>query len=411
MPYSITTQDGITIQNIPDEIDPQSDVLRQRVASIRGGQDVPVSDVPTDAVSPDISGADRGIGRDILGGIEAGGTILSGIVAGPVAGLAGIAQTLNPFAEQGAGAQAVQDVQEALTFQPRTQAGQESLQAVGETLAPVGEALGALEQGLGEATLEATGSPLLATAAATAPTALLELIGFKGVGTLARSTKRVTPSARTIDNAIKKAAPDAETIKNASRALYTELDNSGVRMRPQVFKGMVNKIRKATKKAGLDPRTTPKAAGALEAMQDVVGTSPTLTEIDTLRKVAQAAAKNIDPTEKALGVQIINGIDDFLDQVSPKGLSKGTIDAAEVGAKYKAARQLWGRATKSEKLQDVFETAQQQASGLENGIRIGLNKILNSKKQSKFFSEAEKVAMRNVVKGDVAQNFSKLIGP
>jgi hypothetical protein len=135
-----------------------------------------------------------------------------------------------------------------------------------------------------------------------------------------------------------------------------------------------------------------------------------LTEIDTLRKIAQAAAKNIDATEKALGVQIINGIDDFLDRVSPKGLSKGTVEAAEVGAKYKAARQLWGRATKSEKLQDVFEIAKQQASGQENGIRIGLNKILNSKKQSRFFTEAEKVAMRDVVKGNTAQNFSKLVG-
>jgi len=49
MPYSITTQDGITIQNIPDDIDPQSDVLKQRVAAIRGGQTAqqPSLDIPT----------------------------------------------------------------------------------------------------------------------------------------------------------------------------------------------------------------------------------------------------------------------------------------------------------------------------------------------------------------------------
>jgi hypothetical protein len=43
MPYSITTKDGITINNIPDDVAPDSPELKQRVAQIRasGGQDQP----------------------------------------------------------------------------------------------------------------------------------------------------------------------------------------------------------------------------------------------------------------------------------------------------------------------------------------------------------------------------------
>ena len=41
MPYSITTEDGITIENIPDEVDPNSKELRDRVASLRGGEAPP----------------------------------------------------------------------------------------------------------------------------------------------------------------------------------------------------------------------------------------------------------------------------------------------------------------------------------------------------------------------------------
>lgn len=37
MPYSIQTKDGIKINNIPDDIDPSSDILKQRVAAIRQG--------------------------------------------------------------------------------------------------------------------------------------------------------------------------------------------------------------------------------------------------------------------------------------------------------------------------------------------------------------------------------------
>jgi hypothetical protein len=47
MPYSITTKDGITINNIPDDVAPDSDDLKQRVAAIRsgGGQPAPVAPV------------------------------------------------------------------------------------------------------------------------------------------------------------------------------------------------------------------------------------------------------------------------------------------------------------------------------------------------------------------------------
>ncbi len=38
MPYAITTRDGITIQNIPDNIPPDAQELRERVAAIRSGR-------------------------------------------------------------------------------------------------------------------------------------------------------------------------------------------------------------------------------------------------------------------------------------------------------------------------------------------------------------------------------------
>ena len=41
MSYSITTKDGITIDNIPDNVDPNSKELKDRVASIRAGNQMP----------------------------------------------------------------------------------------------------------------------------------------------------------------------------------------------------------------------------------------------------------------------------------------------------------------------------------------------------------------------------------
>jgi len=103
--------------------------------------------------------ADPSFGQQALGALENVGSLISGAVAEPVAGLAGIAQSINPFADEGAGARAVEATREALTIKPSTEAGQAQQQAIGETLAPVGQALSSAEKFLGENTLELTGSP------------------------------------------------------------------------------------------------------------------------------------------------------------------------------------------------------------------------------------------------------------
>ncbi len=61
-------------------------------------------------------------------------TVSSGIIAEPVAGLAGIVQSVNPFADEGAGARAIEATKEALTIQPFTEEGREGLQDLGESI-------------------------------------------------------------------------------------------------------------------------------------------------------------------------------------------------------------------------------------------------------------------------------------
>jgi len=50
MPYSITTKDGITVQNIPDHIKPDDQSLKDRVAKARGGQNTLTPVKPPNAV-------------------------------------------------------------------------------------------------------------------------------------------------------------------------------------------------------------------------------------------------------------------------------------------------------------------------------------------------------------------------
>jgi hypothetical protein len=137
-----------------------------------------------------------------------------------VGGLAGIAQTLNPFAEEGAGAKAVKDIQ-AGAFQPTTESGKETMKTIGDLVKagvdivnfPLSGLGGLVElvsgQGveqaaetvkkvqsegvskqLGGRVFEETGSPLAATVAETLPAAIGEIAGLKGTGPALRAAGR-----------------------------------------------------------------------------------------------------------------------------------------------------------------------------------------------------------------------------
>lgn len=99
MPYSITTKDGITINNIPDDVDPNAQELKDRVAKIRagGGQAAEpettaagLAGAVTRGLAPIAAGAALGAAAGApLGGVGA----IPGALAG--AGAAGAAQAFD----------------------------------------------------------------------------------------------------------------------------------------------------------------------------------------------------------------------------------------------------------------------------------------------------------------------------
>jgi hypothetical protein len=363
---------------------------------------------------------------------EPAATLATGIVAEPVAGIAGLAASVAPtrpasvfgeaFGEPEeigpsgpeVGAEAVKATREALTYKPKTEAGAKGLEAVGRVLEPVGKVLQAAESYLGDETFEATGSPALAAAATTIPTVIIEALGLAATKGMLKGAKRTKQLAR--DKAAMKAvvesAPDIEQIKNASRAVYSELDSSGVTITPGAFKGLNSKITTEIKKAGFRKKLAPKTAAVLDefAADAKIGKAPTLTEIDELRKVAQGAASALEPNEARLGGIIIETIDTFLDEAKPSVFIKGAAKPSEIIPKFRVARELWGRARRSELINEAFEKAKNQASGFENGIVTQFRSILNNKKKARFFKPEEVAVMKEVVRGTTPANMAKMVG-
>lgn len=344
--------------------------------------------------------------------VEPLATIVTGAIAEPIAGLAGIAQAVNPFAEEGAGAKAVEATRKALTFIPKTEPGQKALQAAGEFIAPVGEAFQKAEQFLGNKTFELTGSPALAAAATSLPTLATEILGIATAKGGIKSAQALKRSAREgkITREIVDAVPSVDQLKDASRAVYKEIDDLGVSLKPGAYNSLVNKLRVVTDKLGIDPDITGSSSKAMKRFAARKGDTVSLTEVDTLRTIAQNAAKSIEPADAGIGIAMIDTVDNFLDKVGSGAFIKPDGPVTGIGRRYKTARDLWGRARRSELLGEAFEKARNQASGFENGVRTQFRSIINNKRQRKFFRPDELEAMTKVVRGTKTENFAKLIG-
>jgi len=122
---------------------------------------------------------------------ESMAVIGSGAVAEPLAGASSLLAA--PFVGSEAAAGMVDSTRDRFTFQPRTRESQRQLQNVGEKLAPVVEPVTQAIDTAADKTLDATGSPLLATLVKTAPVALAEIIGLKGISLLRPGTRLLTP--------------------------------------------------------------------------------------------------------------------------------------------------------------------------------------------------------------------------
>lgn len=117
---------------------------------------------------------------DVAGIAENVGSIASGAIAQPVSGLVGLARA--PFVGADQAANDVRGVQNALTYSPRTEAGQEDQRIIGDAAEKVGNAQQAGIEKLG-------GGPGAVTAIPALEQAVPAVLGLRGVGGAARALK------------------------------------------------------------------------------------------------------------------------------------------------------------------------------------------------------------------------------
>jgi len=403
---------------VPVEAPVDNEIYDRLNAAIQGGDNQAELAIRQELDAKGMPQAKAGSVEGLAGVI---GTIGSSIIAEPIAGVAGLVQSVNPFAEEGAGARAVEGVRKALTLKPKSESTQKMLQGLNESLVgDAGRGFEAAENWLGDTTMDITGSPALAAAAKSVPTAFTELLGLgagkravKGITRNGKPKRVEIPekvSQKEIDKALVESAPDVEPLKDASREVYKEIDEAGVKLKPKVSEALASKLKQVGKKERIGKGITPKTDASFKAIIDDLETGQpiALTELEDLRKIASKAASSMEAADARTGMLLIDEIDDFMDKIGDAGIV--TKKGSNVADSYKSARSLWGRAKRAELISEAMERAPRHGSGFENGIRTQLRQIINNKKRAKYFSKDELKAMSDVVEGTSEQNILKLVG-
>lgn len=215
-----------------------------------------------------------------------------------------------------------------------------------------------------------------------------------------------------------KGAPTTEQLKATGRTAYKAVDDAGVMIRPEAFAeaagGITADMVDSGMRMGVGRSLAPKSADFAEVMVDMA-TDPNyakgipFSEIDTLRKVASAPASDMaNRLEGSLGTRAIEGIDDFVNNLTPAQVAAGNAD--ELPGLIQTARSVWSKALKSGMIDDAIENSQNYLSGEASGIRNQFARILKNPKLSRGFSELEKAAMRKVINGSVPERLLNLMG-
>ncbi len=335
-----------------------------------------------------------------LGPLESVAQLGSGGVGMIAGGLAGIGQGMKNLVSPGMpAADRVRQVQDSMTYQPRTGVGNAMSRVVG---APM-EAYSAGTNKVGEVVTDVTGLPSLGTAVKTAgdfaPALLTDGAGVPRV--------RRTGDYRTTTGA----APTKDALKRDSAAAYKRSEDVGAVVREDKFGSFQKDLAAEMQKSGIDATLHPDATAALKRVLDEKGPM-TVEKLETLRRIAQDAEGSIKPADARKAGDIVDAIDEMADGLVDADLVSGTPEAV---ASLKEARDLWSRARKADVLDELMRRAELSApnfsaSGMENAIRTEFRALAKNERRFKRFTKEEQEAITRVAKGGPVENGLRMLG-
>jgi len=309
------------------------------------------------------------IGQKALGVGEAAlsaGTGVLGQFAGNVAGVG--RELLTGDFGKGTAEKTAQQVQQALTYQPRGQVAPEYLQNIQNVV----------------------------ETSKIAPTPLL-------------------PNVANIGYRAKAKVPAAAEIKKQASNLYKQIDDAGVLIKSEPFGQFVNRV-KVDIGGKVREARNPKVADAIKELDEATGSAVNLRKIQDLRESISKIKMSSDKSDRMFAGDIVKELDDFVEGLDASKLiapAQGDLKAIQL---VPQARNLWKQARKSELLDEIYRKAGIKATDAFDDVevvkklRAEFKNLATSKDKLRGFTPEEVKAIENAAKGGRLENTLRSFG-
>ncbi|TQV80314.1 hypothetical protein [Denitrobaculum tricleocarpae] len=207
-------------------------------------------------------------------------------------------------------------------------------------------------------------------------------------------------------------APSTEALRAEGVRFKDAASKSGVQVNPDSFTDLVAGMETTVRMNELDPKLHPGSSAAFARLEKAVGQEPDLDRLQTFRRLigqAQRTTAEELSDDRRIAGMMQRALDDYVEKLQPKDLKSG--DASKAGANLKKFRSLYARSKKSEIIEDIIEKAGRQASGFENGVRIGFRQLINRKGGTRGFTKDEVKLIEEIAQGGSSdQKLMRLLG-
>lgn len=308
------------------------------------------------------------VGQKALGVGEAALSAGTGVIGQLVGNIAGVGkEVLTGDFGKGTAEKTAQQVQQALTYQPRGQVAPQILEG--------------LQTAVEESKLAPT--PITGTAN----------IGFR--------TKAKVPSA--------------SDIKGQATQLYKQIDDAGVLIKSEPYNQFVNEVKVDIGSKVREARN-PKIADAIKELDEATGSAKTLQKMQDLRESISSLKMSSEPSDRMFAGKIVEKLDDFMEKLDTSKLvapAQGDLEAIKL---VPQARNLWKQARKSEMLDEIYRKAEIKATdpyddvAFATKLRAEFKNLAANKNKLRGFSAEEVKAIEDAAKGGKVENALRAFG-
>lgn len=211
-------------------------------------------------------------------------------------------------------------------------------------------------------------------------------------------------------------APSATEMRTAASAMFDQATGGApIAITDNAFFRFLGGVQNTANRFRINPNLDQRSVGLSQMMLDIAddlarpGTIVDLKDLHLLRQAAQRVAQSGEGRDTAFASAVINQLDDFIKTLKPSDIAGGADPSAATNALFSGIS-TWARANKVGLIEDAVARAKNQASGLENGLRIQFRRILNNPTQRRLFNAAEIQALEDVVQGTPISNIAKILG-